>query len=159
MLYDQITLYSGLKQCRIGQFGYSCLVTNQCYFISIGNSHRFAGPRPTTLEEDRELFVDFSLMLCLWFEIHDMRTYNFFDWVSNTDSYQTKLNWISRRIILGALGWRALKTPTSATPVLAVTWPRSRFNTSGPYPLGFDWEDLAASRGTAGGHSGPPPIK
>ena len=30
------------------------------------------------------------------------------------------------------LGWRALKTPTSATPVSAVTWPRSRFNTSGP---------------------------
>ena len=58
-----------------------------------------------------------------------------------------------------SLGWRALKTPTSATPVLAVTWPRSRFNTSGPDPLGFDWEDLAASRGTAGGHSGRPPIK
>ena len=57
-----------------------------------------------------------------------------------------------------ALGWRALKTPTSATPVSAVTWPRSRFNTFGPDPLGFDWEDLAASRGTAGGHSGRSPI-
>ena len=31
--------------------------------------------------------------------------------------------------------------------------------TSGPDPLGFDWEGLAASRGTAGGHSGPPPLK
>ena len=31
--------------------------------------------------------------------------------------------------------------------------------TSGPDPLGFDWEGLAESRGTAGGHSGPPPIK
>ena len=37
--------------------------------------------------------------------------------------------------------------------------PRSRFNTSGPDALGFDWEDLAASRGTVGGHRGPPPIK
>ena len=39
-----------------------------------------------------------------------------------------------------------------------VTWPRSRFNNYGPYALGFDWEDLAASRATAGGHSGPPPL-
>ena len=56
------------------------------------------------------------------------------------------------------LGWRALKTPTSETPdfgghvtslTLQYLWPR---------PLGFDWKGLAASRGTAGGHSGPPPI-
>ena len=60
---------------------------------------------------------------------------------------------------LNPLGWRALKTPTSETPDSVVTWPRSRFNTSGPDPLGFDWEDLAASRGTVGGHSGHPPIK
>ena len=57
-----------------------------------------------------------------------------------------------------ALGWRAPKTATSATPVSAVTWPRSRFNISGPDPLGFDWEGLAASRGTAGGHNGRPLI-
>ena len=25
-------------------------------------------------------------------------------------------------------------------------------------PLGFDWEGLVASRGTVGGHSGPPPL-
>ena len=31
-------------------------------------------------------------------------------------------------------------------------WPRSRYNNSGPDPLGFDWEDLAASRGTVSGH-------
>ena len=31
--------------------------------------------------------------------------------------------------------------------------------TSGPDPLGFDWEGLAASRGTAGGHSCRPLIK
>ena len=56
---------------------------------SVGNSHRSASPRPTTLEEDRELFVNFSLILCLWFEIQDLRTYNFFDWISNTDWWQT----------------------------------------------------------------------
>ena len=50
---------------------------------SVGNSHRSAIPRPTTLEEDRERF-DFSSILCLWFEIQGLRTYNFFDWVSNT---------------------------------------------------------------------------
>ena len=44
---------------------------------SVGNSHRSASRRPTTLEEDRELFVDFSPILCLWFEIHAMRTYNY----------------------------------------------------------------------------------
>ena len=51
---------------------------------SVGNFHSTAGPRPTTLEEDREIFVDFSSILCLWFQILGMRTYNFFDWVSNT---------------------------------------------------------------------------
>ena len=56
---------------------------------SVGNSHRSASPRPTTLEEDRELFVNFSLILCLWFEIQDLRAYNFFDWISNTDERTT----------------------------------------------------------------------
>ena len=51
---------------------------------SVGNSHRPASPRPTTLEKERKLFVDFSSILCLWFEIQAMRTYNIFDWVSNT---------------------------------------------------------------------------
>ena len=51
---------------------------------SVGNFHRSAGPMPTTLEEDWKLFVDFSLILCLWFEIHGVRTYNLFNWVSNT---------------------------------------------------------------------------
>ena len=51
---------------------------------SVGNSHRSASPRPTTLEVDRELFVNFSLIWCLCFEIQDLRTYNFFDWISNT---------------------------------------------------------------------------
>ena len=67
---------------------------------SVGNSHRPASPRPTTLEEDRELFVNFSLILCLWFEIQDLRAYNFFDWISNTGNnwfcvcckLQTKIN-------------------------------------------------------------------
>ena len=51
---------------------------------SVGNSHRSVSLRLTTLEEDRELFVDFSSILCLWFEIKATRTYNLFDWVSNT---------------------------------------------------------------------------
>ena len=58
--------------------------------FSVGNSHRSAIPRPTTLEEDRERFADFSSILCLWFEIQAMRTYNFFDWVSNTECIQPK---------------------------------------------------------------------
>ena len=42
----------------------------------VGNSHSSASQRPTTFLEDWELFVDFSSILCLWFEIQDMRTYN-----------------------------------------------------------------------------------
>ena len=37
-------------------------------------------------------FVDFSLILCLWFEIQGMRTYNFFDWVSNIAN-QYSMGW------------------------------------------------------------------
>ena len=61
---------------------------------SVGNSHRSASPRPTTLEEDREIFVDFSSILCLWIEIQGMRTYNFFDWVSNTDENKHKQKYV-----------------------------------------------------------------
>ena len=55
-----------------------------CETSSVGNSHRSVSPRPTTLEEDRELFVNF-----LWFYVYDLRfktwgAYNFFDWISNT---------------------------------------------------------------------------
>ena len=64
-------------------------VSSPSIACSVGNSHRSASPRPTTLEEDRELFVNFSLILCWWFEIQDLRTYNFFDWISNTDCLQT----------------------------------------------------------------------
>ena len=65
------------------------MLSSECYgtslvMSSVANSHRSASPRPTTLEEDQQLFVDFSSILCLWFEIQGMRTYNFFDWVSNT---------------------------------------------------------------------------
>ena len=47
---------------------------------NVGNTHRSASPKLTTLKEDQELFVDFSSILCLWhvwFEIQGMRTYNF----------------------------------------------------------------------------------
>ena len=55
---------------------------------SVGNSHRSASPRPTTLEEDRKIFVDFSSILCLWFEIQGMRTYNFLT------GFQTLCGWV-----------------------------------------------------------------
>ena len=51
---------------------------------SVGNSHRSAGLRPTTLGEDRKHFIDFSSVLCLWLQIKGMRTYNFFGLLSNT---------------------------------------------------------------------------
>ena len=40
--------------------------------------------KQTTLEEDRELFLRFSSILCLWFEIQGRRTDNFFYWVLST---------------------------------------------------------------------------
>ena len=61
------------------------LTSEQPTISRVGNSHLSAGLRPTTLEEDHDLFVDFSSILCLRFEIQSMRTYNFFDWISNTD--------------------------------------------------------------------------
>ena len=60
------------------------IIVECCVDFSVGNSHRSTGPRPTTLEEDREHFVNFSFFLCLRFEIQGMRTYNVFDWVLNT---------------------------------------------------------------------------
>ena len=72
---------------------------------SVGNSHRSAGPRPTTLEEDRELFVDFPLILCLWFEIQGMRTYNIFDLVSTT-AWKEKDFWSTwAKLRSWCLGW------------------------------------------------------
>ena len=48
------------------------------------------------------------------------------------------MDWLIQYLIeIISLRWRAPKTATSATPVAAVMWPRSRFNTSGPDPLGF----------------------
>ena len=40
---------------------------------SVGNSHRPVSPRPTTLKEDRELFVDFSsnFMFMIWDSRHE----------------------------------------------------------------------------------------
>ena len=53
------------------------------------------------------------------------------------------MGYIDGKINIALLGWGAPKTAASAHA-------HSRFNTSGPDPLGFDWEGLAASRGTAG---------
>ena len=53
------------------------------------NLHETVSLRLTTLEEDRELFVDFSSIWCLWLEIQGTRT-NFFDRVSNSDQDTSK---------------------------------------------------------------------
>ena len=63
-----------------------------CVPISVGNSHRSASPRSTTLEEDRELFVDFSSILSLWENSRRTREFHFLDansliFVSNRQWY------------------------------------------------------------------------
>ena len=89
----------------------------QTGICSVGNSLRSTGPRPTTLEEDWELFVDFSLILCLRFEIHGMRTYNFFDWVSNTGHMVNTGDWQLSSI----LSWKAGPTGASMKPANGIT--------------------------------------
>ena len=49
-----------------------------------------------TLEEDRELFLRFSSILCLWFEIQGRRTDNFFDSVLNTVVSLLAHIWVTR---------------------------------------------------------------
>ena len=53
---------------------------------SVPNYCQSVSPKQTTLEEDRELFKNFSSILCLWFDIQGRRTDNFFYWVLNTDT-------------------------------------------------------------------------
>ena len=78
---------------------------NQCWLITKGvlwhsNESNFTRsahqcwkfPQVRRSEADNfgggpELFVDFSSILCLWLEIQGMRTYNFFDWISNTGAH------------------------------------------------------------------------
>ena len=67
---------------------------NQCQIIfnwtlrnSVGNSHRSTSPRPTTLEEGQELYVDLFSILCLWF------------WDSRYEDLQ--LFWLSLKHCLG----------------------------------------------------------
>ena len=83
--------------CLMGSLGHNELVQWSIMSHGVGNSHRSVSPKPTTLEEDWKLFVDFSSILCLWFEVQGMRTYNFFDWVSNTDE---SANWVSIRSVM-----------------------------------------------------------
>ena len=71
---------------------------------SDGNSHRSASPRPTTLEEDQGVFVNFSSIWCLLFKIQGMRTYNFFDWVSNTES---ESHWQKHAAVMGQIKTRS----------------------------------------------------
>ena len=53
---------------------------------SVPNYCQSVSPKQTTLEEDRELFKNFSSILCLWFDIQGRRADNFFYWVLNTDT-------------------------------------------------------------------------
>ena len=78
--------------CLMGSLGHNELTLWSIMSHSVGNSHKSASPKPTTLEEDWKLFVDFSSILCLWFEIQGVGTYNFFDWDSNTDE---SAKWVS----------------------------------------------------------------
>ena len=86
--------------------------------ISVGNSHRSAGLRPTTLEEDREFFVDVSSILCLWFEIQGMRTYNFlteFQTLMSVDLTDDKST------LFQVMAWCYQRTSL----YLSLCWPRS----------------------------------
>ena len=51
---------------------------------SVPNYCQSVCPKQATLEEDWELSLIFSSILCLWFDIQGRRTDNFFDWVLNT---------------------------------------------------------------------------
>ena len=53
-------------------------------YLSVPNYCQSVSPMQTTLEEDRELFKNFSSILCLWFEIQGSRTDNCFGWVLNS---------------------------------------------------------------------------
>ena len=81
VLLVERTWESKLTLCAVGDV---TVPYHQCW-----TSHRSAGPRPATLGEDQELFVDFSSISCLWFEIQGMRTYNTFYWVSDTEYRKT----------------------------------------------------------------------
>ena len=113
-------------------------------------------------------------------QLHCLDMYKILLWLVEYISNQSTVNFgrISNSIEISLVGWApgctCLTTdglifphytggpwwpPPPKLQISEVTWPHSRFNTSGPDPLRFDWEGMAASRGTAGGHSGPPIIK
>ena len=62
------------------------MLVQRWHTTSVPNYCQSVSPKQTTLEEDRELFQNFSSILCLWFEIQGSRTDNFFGWVLNTDT-------------------------------------------------------------------------
>ena len=83
---------------------------------SVPNYCQSACPKQATLEEDQELFLRFSSILCLWFEIQGRRTDNFFDWVLNTGhgyNHKAGLLWLYREWV--TLDWHKHKWP-------AITW-------------------------------------
>ena len=64
---------SNLHQICIVRFAWVVKHTD-----SVPNYCQSVSPKQTTLEEDRELFKNFSSILCLWFDIQGRRTDNFF---------------------------------------------------------------------------------
>ena len=60
------------------------ILWNMMAFFSVPNYCQSVSPKQTTLEEDWELFKNFSSILFLQFEIQHNRTDNFVDWVLNT---------------------------------------------------------------------------
>ena len=67
-------------------------------YTSVPNYCQSVSPKQTILEEDWELFSNFTSILCLWFEIQGSRTDNFIDWVLNTD-YTPHLGWSWRYLL------------------------------------------------------------
>ena len=63
---------------------------------SVGNSHGSASPRPTTLQKDRELLVNFSLILCLWFMIWNSRHEDLQLCFTEFQTLITSLQWVEK---------------------------------------------------------------
>ena len=80
-LLEPLVRLSGIHLRAISQWVPELLF---CMIGSVSNYWQSVSPKQTTLEEDRELFKNFSSILCLWFEIQGSRTDNFFGWVLNT---------------------------------------------------------------------------
>ena len=107
--------------------------------------------------------LDYRLFVCKWHHIGKSPKQTASN-VPNLLSLAAQKNVITTKDAASwrhsvSLGWRALKTPTSETPDFLSHVTPLTLQYLCPRPPGFDWEGLAGSWGTAGGHSGPPLIK